>query len=121
MDKELDDKLSNRWLDLDPAGYFIIKVDHHQQLIMAEHYTNTINKNGVACDPATGRPIPCTPGYVRPASAVYSGRTAKEISVKLLEEAEEPPVTMLVHANYLGREFQRAEAALAAGYKYVQD
>lgn len=32
-----------------------------------------------------------------------------------------PPVTRLEHANYLGREFQRAEAALISGEAYVQD
>lgn len=117
----VDDELSNRWLDLDPAGYFLIRIDREQQLIVAEHYTNIINTNGVACDPDTGKPIPCTPGYVRPPSAVYTGRSAKEISVRLLEEPEDPPLTMLVHANYLGREFQRAEAALISEEVYVQD
>lgn len=46
LDKPLDDELSNRWLDLDPMGYFIIKLDRDQRLIVADHYTNTINKNG---------------------------------------------------------------------------
>ena len=46
----------------------------------------------------------------------FSGRTAKELSVKILESEEgEGTVTMLVHANYLGREFQRAEACLVSG------
>ena len=31
------------------------------------------------------------------------------------------PVTHLEHANYLGREFARAEAALLSGQQYVQD
>jgi dihydropteroate synthase len=105
---------------LDPAGYFIIYLDRSDKSIVAEHYTNTINKNGVACDPDTGRPIPCTPGYVRQASAVYRGRTAKDISVALIEQAN-PPITRLEHANYLGREFQRAEFALLSGDTYVQD
>ena len=41
--------------------------------------------------------------------------------MKIIEEPEEPPLTMLVHANYLGREFQRAEEALISGAVYVQD
>jgi len=41
--------------------------------------------------------------------------------VKILEEAEQPPLSMLVHANYLGREFQRAEEALRTGDVYIQD
>lgn len=34
---------------------------------------------GLACDPATGEPIPCTPGYVAPPSRVYrrAGRLAR--------------------------------------------
>ena len=31
------------------------------------------------------------------------------------------PCTRLEHANYLGREFQRAEMALTSGDEYVQD
>eukprot|EP00884_Botryococcus_braunii_P018577 jgi/Botrbrau1/5402/Bobra.182_1s0006.1 len=119
--RELDDSLSNRHIDLDPAGYFIINVDRTTQEIVAEHYTNTINKNGVACDPETGKPIPCTPGKPRQPSGTYRGGSAKELSVLLLEEQERPLVTMLVHANYLGREFQRAEAALICGDIYIQD
>lgn len=30
-------------------------------------------------------------------------------------------VSMLSHANYLGRELQKAEAALEQGWEYVQD
>ena len=41
---------------------------------------------------------------------------------RLFEEEEgKGTVTMLVHANYLGREFQRAEQCLAEGREYVQD
>lgn len=46
LSKDIDDQLSNRHIDLDPAGYFIIKVDRERKEIVAEHYTNTINKNG---------------------------------------------------------------------------
>lgn len=45
---------SSRWLELDPSGYFIIKIDRDAKEIVADHYTNTINKNGLACDPDTG-------------------------------------------------------------------
>lgn len=44
--KKIDDKLSNRNLTLDEKGYFIIKVDHENHEIIAEHYTNTINNKG---------------------------------------------------------------------------
>jgi dihydropteroate synthase len=42
--------------------------------------------------------------------------------VLLLEKEHKPPlVTRLEHAAYLGRELQKAEAALASGSVYVQD
>jgi hypothetical protein len=43
---EVDDHLSRRPLNLDAAGYFIIRVDYDAAEIIAEHYTNTINKDG---------------------------------------------------------------------------
>lgn len=51
LDKTLDDHLSNRWIDLDEKGYFIVTVDRAAKQIVAEHYKNTINKDGQACDP----------------------------------------------------------------------
>jgi len=50
------------------------------------------------------------------------GRTAKEISVLILEQETKPlGCTHLEHANYLGREFQRAEFSLVSGQDYIQD
>ncbi|GAB4814053.1 hypothetical protein N2152v2_001099 [Parachlorella kessleri] len=121
LDSKLDDELSSRPLELDEAGYFIIKVDREANQIVAEHYTNTINKDGLACDPVTGEVIPCKPGYTRPPTKTYRGRNAKELSVAILEREQPPPVTRLEHANYLGREFQRAEMALINGGDYIQD
>lgn len=46
IDSKLDDKLSMRPLTLDDAGYFIIKIDRAQNEIVAEYFTNIINKNG---------------------------------------------------------------------------
>ena len=46
LNAEVDDRLSNRPLDLDPAGYFIIKLDRESREIKAEYFTNTINKHG---------------------------------------------------------------------------
>lgn len=120
--REIDDELSNRWIDLDPAGYYLISVDHDRGVIRAAHFLNVIDKEGRACDPMTGEVIPCDGSYKPAVHKTFSGRTAKELSVKILESEEgEGTVTMLVHANYLGREFQRAEACLVSGDKYVQD
>lgn len=117
----IDQRLSNRHIDLDPGGYFVIYINRDEQLIQAKHYSNVINEHGLACDPATGKPIPCNSQVQRIPTQIYSGRTAKEICVQLFEQTQPCPVTMLDHAAYLGREFQRAEVALLQGQDYVQD
>jgi dihydropteroate synthase len=118
----LDNQLSNRHIDLDPGGYFIIYVNREERLIQAKHYTNVINDKGLACDPETGKPFASCGKLERTPTQIYSGRSAKEICVQLFEQNSEPcPVTRLDHAAYLGREFQRAEAALLSGQEYIQD
>ncbi|RUS98677.1 hypothetical protein DSM106972_080630 [Dulcicalothrix desertica PCC 7102] len=117
----IDDKLSQRHIDLDPAGYFIIYLDRDAGLICAKHYTNVIDERGLAVDPETGKVIPARGKVERTHTVLYTGRTAKELCVKLLEETKPCPVTMFDHAAYLGREFVRAESALITGAEYVQD
>ncbi|CCH68352.1 Pterin-binding family [Richelia intracellularis HH01] len=118
---KIDNSLSQRHIDLDPAGYFIIYLDRAANLICAKHFTNIINESGLAVDPETGRVIPARGKLNRTHTNFFSGRTAKEICVELFEKAYPQPLTMLSHAAYLGREFTRAEAALVAGREYVQD
>jgi dihydropteroate synthase len=118
--KTIDDQLSHRHIDLDPAGYFIIYIDRDANLICAKHYTNNIDENGLATDPATGKPIPAKGKVERTATQTYTGRTAKELCVKIWETSPNI-VTMFDHAAYLGREFMRAEAALVNGDEYIQD
>ncbi|EKQ66738.1 hypothetical protein OsccyDRAFT_4531 [Leptolyngbyaceae cyanobacterium JSC-12] len=118
---DLDQELSKRHIDLDPGGYFIIYVDRNEHLIRANHFTNVIDERGLACDPETGKPIPCDTKVERVPTRVFSGRTAKEICVQLFEQTRPCPVTRLDHASYLGREFQRAEAALLNNQEYIQD
>ncbi|MBW4604970.1 MAG: DUF4346 domain-containing protein [Calothrix sp. FI2-JRJ7] len=117
----IDDKLSQRHIDLDPAGYFIIYLDRDAGLICAKHYTNVIDERGLAVDPETGKVIPARGKVERTHTVLYTGRTAKELCVKLLEETKPCPVTLFDHAAYLGREFVRAEIALITGAEYVQD
>lgn len=118
---DLDNELSNRHIDLDPQGYFIIYLDREAKLICADHYTNDINEQGLAVDPETGEVIACKGSKPRQATKTYRGRTAKEICVQLFEENESIPVSMFDHAAYLGREFMRAEFALVNGTEYIQD
>ncbi|NJM23067.1 MAG: DUF4346 domain-containing protein [Richelia sp. RM2_1_2] len=117
----IDDKLSQRHIDLDPAGYFIIYIDRQEGLIFAKHFTNIIDERGLAVDPETGKVIPAKGKVERTHTTVYSGRTAKELSVKIFEQTQPCPITMFDHAAYLGREFVRAEIALLTGQEYVQD
>lgn len=117
----LDHKLSNRFIELDPEGYFIIYLDREAGLICAKHYSNVINDKGLACDPETGKPLPCDGTLQRPPTTTFTGRTAKELCIKIFEEAKPCPLSFLDHAAYLGREFVRAEMALLTGQDYIQD
>lgn len=117
----IDDKLSQRYIDLDPKGYFVIYLDQSAGLICAKHFTNVINEKGLAVDPETGKPIPVRGKVERTPNTIFTGRTAKELCIKIFEEADPCLVTMLDHAAYLGREFIRAQIALLNGKKYVQD
>jgi len=116
----IDQELSKRFIDLDPSGYFVVFVDVNEKLICAKYYTNFIDELGLACDPETGKPIPCDGTVSRLPTRLFSGRTAKEICVQIFEQTA-CPVTQFDHASYLGREFQRAEAAMLAGREYIQD
>ncbi len=117
----IDNKLSKRHIDLDPGGYFIIYLDRQVDLICAKHFTNIINERGLAVDPDTGKVIPAKGKIERQSETLFTGRTAKEICVKIFEQTQPCLVTMLDHAAYLGREFVRAENALITGEEYVQD
>ena len=121
--KALDDKLSKRFIELDPDGYFLIYLDTEQGLICAKHFTNVINDKGLACDPDTGKPLIAKKNAPpRQETRVYQARTAKELCMKIFEDKENPcPISYLDHAAYLGREFVRAEMALINGEQYVQD
>jgi dihydropteroate synthase len=117
----LDEGLSQRTIDLDPAGYFLILVDHQAAELVAEHYGNGIDERGLATDPETGEVLSCRNAGPRSPVAVFRGRTAKQLGIALTEGAGPLPLSRLDHALYLGRELQKAEAALLAGEQYVQD
>ncbi|MGE5656275.1 MAG: DUF4346 domain-containing protein [Actinomycetota bacterium] len=117
----IDENLSKRHIDLDPGGYFIIYLERQAGLICAKHFTNIIDDRGLAVDPETGKPIPARGKVERTHTTVFTGRTAKELCVKILEETRPCPVTQVDHAAYLGREFVRAELALLNGSEYIQD
>ena len=119
--RSLDDQLSQRFIQLDPAGYFLIRVDAEAGELVAEHYSNAINERGLATDPATGEVLACRGGGPRTPVAVYRGRSAKELGIALTEGDGPHPLSRLDHALYLGRELQKAEWCLEQGLTYVQD
>jgi len=119
--RSLDDGLSSRPIDLDPSGYFLIRLESEAGELIAEHYGNAINDQGLATDPDTGEVLACRGGGPRQPLAVYRGATAKIVGMALTEGAGPRPVSRLDHALYLGRELQRAEQCLVAGEVYIQD
>jgi hypothetical protein len=118
---QLDERLSQRFIALDPVGYFLIKVDSIAGELVAEHYGNAIDERGLATDPETGEVLSCRGALPRSPLAIYRGRTAKELGIALCEGPAPLPLSCLDHALYLGRELQKAETCLRLGLTYIQD
>jgi dihydropteroate synthase len=116
----IDDNLSNRYIDLDPNGYFIIKVDLVENKIILEHYLNNINDDGYALDPETNEPIKCDSENKRVSNEVFEGISAKQLGILITEERNDL-ITRFDHALYLGRELQKAEECLYKKLRYIQD
>ena len=116
----IDNNLSNRYIDLDPNGYFIIKVDLVENSIILEHYLNNINDDGYALDPETNEPIKSDSKYKRASNEVFEGISAKQLGILITEERNDL-ITRIDHALYLGRELQKAEECLYKKLTYIQD
>ena len=117
---KIDNNLSNRYIDLDPNGYFIIKVDLVENKIILEHYLNNINDDGYALDPETNEPIKCDSENKRVSNEVFEGISAKQLGIFITEERNDL-ITRFDHALYLGRELQKAEECLYKKLPYIQD
>ena len=117
---KIDNDLSNRYIDLDPNGYFIIKVDLERKKIILEHFLNNINEKGYAIDPETSEPIKCDSQTKRVSNEVFEGISAKQLGILITEERNDL-ITRLDHALYLGRELQKAEECLYKKLPYIQD
>ena len=116
----IDDNLSNRYIDLDPNGYFIIKVDFEENIIILEHFLNNINDDGYALDPETNEPIKCDSQNKRVSNEVFKGISAKQLGILITEERNDL-ISRFDHALYLGRELQKAEECLYNRSPYIQD
>ena len=117
----LDDKLSKRQIELDPKGYFLIKIEPKTNELILEHYLNDIDQKGRAIDPETGEPIGCKTKSRNQPSNIYRGKSAKQLGIQISEGHGPFPISHLDHAIYIGRELQRAEQCLTTGKQYIQD
>ena len=117
----LDDKLSKRQIELDPKGYFLIKVEPLTNELIMEHYLNNIDNQGRAIDPESGELIGCKTKRSKQPSNIYRGKSAKEVGIQISEGHGPFPISRLDHAIYIGRELQRAEQCLRNGQQYIQD
>ena len=119
--KILDDKLSKRQIELDPKGYFLIKIEPKTNELILEHYLNGIDKKGRATDPESGETIGCKTKSKNKPSNIYRGKSAKQLGIQISECHGPFPISRLDHAIYIGRELQRAEQCLITGKQYIQD
>ena len=119
--KLLDDELSNREIELDPKGYFLIKLEPLTNELILEHYLNNIDKKGRAIDPKSGETIGCKTKSRNQPSNIYRGKSAKQLGMQISEGHGPLPISHLDHAIYIGRELQRAEHCLITGEQYIQD
>ena len=97
--QRLDEALSQRFIALDPAGYFLIRVDAEAAELVAEHYGNGINERGLATDPETGEVLACRGAGPRKPLAIFRGRTAKELGMRLTEAEGELPLSQIGRAH----------------------
>ncbi len=118
---EIDKIYSNRFIALDPHGYFLVKLSENSNEIILEHYSNNISHSGIALDPETGQPISCNEVKKRLPNKIFTGKSAKEVGIQLTEGEGEHPISKLDHALYLGRELQKAEFCLIHKLPYIQD
>ena len=119
--KLLDDKLSKRQIELDPKGYFLIKIEPVTKELIMEHYVNNIDSQGRAIDPETGKPIGCKTINKKKPNKIFRGRSAKEVGIQISEGKGPLYLSRLDHALYIGRELQRAEQCLKTDEEYIQD
>ena len=119
--KLLDAKLSRRQIELDPKGYFLIKIEPKTNELILEHYLNDIDQKGRAIDPKSGEPIGCKTKSRNQPNNIYRGKSAKQLGIQISEGHGPFPISHLDHAIYIGRELQRAEQCLITGKQYIQD
>jgi len=112
---KIDNDLSKRYIDLDPKGYFIIKVDLEENKIILEHFLNNINEEGYAIDPETNEQIKCDSQDKRVINEVFEGISAKQLGT-LITEARNDLITRFDHALYLGLDIGHDQISLLSHF-----
>ena len=79
VSSSLDDQLSQRFIALDPSGYFLIKVDADAAELVVEHYSNDVDDQGRATDPETGEVLACRGGGPRQPAAAFAVAPPKSL------------------------------------------
>lgn len=116
----LDCYLSKRDLTMDPKGYFKFKIDEEKKVIFASYHSCIVNEEGEFFD-LEGNKLTCHGRSPEPLK-IWACRTAKELTTQILEQWEmAEKVLTISHGGYIGREAQKAEAALYSGKAYQQD
>lgn len=88
-------ELATEFIEQDPKGYFIIKIDNNSKEIIADHYSN----GGALINRVAGT------------KAKYLHKRIVSLGI----------VSTLSHAAYLGHELRSAQFALEHGLPYEQD
>lgn len=120
--QRLDRHLSTRGLPMDAKGYFLVKTNVEESLIVVSFHSCIVNDKGEVCD-LEGNKLKCHGKSPEPVK-VWKGRTAKEITTEIFERWTDVDKYKLSvgHAAYIGREVQKAEFSLyQGGGKFMQD
>lgn len=116
----LDQYLSKRDVVMDPKGYFKFKINTEKKIIFASYHSCIVNDKGEFFD-LEGNKLTCHGRSPEPLKT-WECRTAKELTTEILERWEMAgKVLTISHGGYIGREAQKAEAALYGGTLYQQD
>jgi adenosylcobinamide kinase / adenosylcobinamide-phosphate guanylyltransferase len=121
--QRLDRHLSARGMAMDAKGYFLVKTDPREGLIVVSFHSCIKNDKGEICD-LQGNRLTCHGDSPEPMK-VWECRTAKEVTTEIFERwAHIHELELSVgHAAYVGREAQKAEFSLyhAGTCKFQQD
>ena len=121
--QRLDQHLSTRRIVMDSNGYFLVKTDPTEGVIVVSFHSCMVNDNGEVCD-LQGNRIHCDGPSPKPMK-VWKCKTAKEATTEIFERwANIQKLGLSVgHAAYIGREVQKAEFSLlyVGNGKFQQD